>query len=116
VSNNFTLKLQIPKTVAEWKVIANGFNDQWNFPNCLGKVDGKRVSIKTNHHMQVHTTTINFFCFSILLMAVLNSNFEFVMADAGMNGRISDGSILGNTAFGIALIGKLLQIPEPGKR
>jgi len=46
VTNNFTLKFQILKTEAEWKVIANGFNDQWNFPDCLGAVDGKHVSIK----------------------------------------------------------------------
>jgi hypothetical protein len=51
VTNNFTLKLYIPKTEAEWKVIANGFNDQWNFPNCLGAVDGKHVSIKKPPHI-----------------------------------------------------------------
>jgi hypothetical protein len=32
VTNNVTLKLQIPKTEAEWKVIAKEFKDQWNFP------------------------------------------------------------------------------------
>jgi len=45
VINNFALKLQIPKTEAEWKVIATEFNGQWNFPNCLAAVDGKHVSI-----------------------------------------------------------------------
>ena len=47
-------------------------------------------------------------------MAVVNSNYEFIMADAGINGRISDGGVLGNTTFGKALVNKLLQIPEPG--
>jgi hypothetical protein len=42
--------LQIPKTEAEWKVIMKEFNDQWNYPNCLGAVDGKHVSIKTPPH------------------------------------------------------------------
>jgi hypothetical protein len=46
-------------------------------------------------------------------MAVVNSNYEFIMADAGINGRISDGG-LGNTAFGKALRDKLLKIPKPG--
>ena len=36
------------------------------------------------------------------------------MTDAGINGQISDGGVLGNTAFGKALVDKLLQIPEPG--
>jgi hypothetical protein len=50
VTNNFTLKLQIPQTEAELKVITNGFNDQWNFPNCLGAVDGTHVSIEKTPH------------------------------------------------------------------
>jgi hypothetical protein len=113
VTNNFTLKLQIPKTEAEWKVIANGFNDQWNFPNCLGAVDGKHVSIKKPPHRGSHCCNYKYF-FSIVLMAVLNSNYECIMADAGINGRISGGGVLRNTAFGKALVDKLLQIPEPG--
>jgi hypothetical protein len=52
--------------------------------------------------------------FSIVLMAVVNSKYEFIMADAGINGRISDGGVLGNTAFGKALVNKLLPIPESG--
>jgi hypothetical protein len=52
--------------------------------------------------------------FSIVLMAVVYSHYEFIMADADINGRISDGGVLGNTAFGNALVDKLLKISEPG--
>jgi len=113
VTNNFTLKLQIPKTEAKWKVIAKGFNDKWTFPNCLGAVDGKHVSIKKPLHTGSYYYNYKIF-FSIVLMAVVNSNYEFIMADADTNGRISDGGVLGKTAFGKALGDKLLQIPEPG--
>jgi hypothetical protein len=66
-----------------------------------------------NHHIQVHTTTTTKnIC--IVLMAVVNSNYEFIMADADINGQTSDGGVLGKTAFGKALGDKLLQIPEPG--
>jgi hypothetical protein len=47
-------------------------------------------------------------------MGVVNSNYEFIMADDGINYRISDGVFLGNTAFGKALVDKLLKSPEPG--
>jgi hypothetical protein len=61
VTNNFTLKFQIPKTEAEWKVIAKEFNDKWNFPNCLGAVDGKHVSIKKTPHTGSYYYNYKFF-------------------------------------------------------
>jgi hypothetical protein len=67
-----------------------------------------------NHHIQVHTTTATKIFFSILLMAVVNSKYEFIVADAGINGRISDGGVLGNKELGKTLVNKLLPIPEPG--
>lgn len=32
--------------------------------------------------------------FNIVLLAVVNAEKEFIMVDAGMNGRISDGGVL----------------------
>jgi hypothetical protein len=112
VTNNFNLKLHIPKTGAEWKVIVTGFNDQWNFPNCLGAVDGKHVSIKKPPHTGSYYNCKKIF--SIVLMAVVNSNNEFIMANASINGQISDRGLLGKMAFGKVLVDKSLQIPEPG--
>jgi hypothetical protein len=67
-----------------------------------------------NHHIEVNTTTTTKKIFSVLLMADVNSNYDFIMADAGINGRISDGGVLGITAFGKSLVDKLLKIPKPG--
>lgn len=33
----------MPSTEAEWKRIASGFEQQWNFPHCIGALDGKHV-------------------------------------------------------------------------
>jgi hypothetical protein len=30
----------------EWKKIASGFYEQWNFPNCLGALDGKHIAFR----------------------------------------------------------------------
>lgn len=38
--------MAIPNTEAAWRSIARRFDDRWQFPNCLGAVDGKHVSIK----------------------------------------------------------------------
>lgn len=40
------------------------------------------------------------FLFSVVLMAVVNANYEFIMVDVGTNGRILHGSVLQNTTFG----------------
>lgn len=29
-----------------WKTAAKGFSEQWNFPNCVGAIDGKHVTVQ----------------------------------------------------------------------
>ena len=33
--------LRTPSTQEEWKAVAKGFYENWNYPNCIGAVDGK---------------------------------------------------------------------------
>ena len=35
-------------------------------------------------------------------MAVVNANYEFISADVGTNGRVSDGGVFSNSSFGAA--------------
>ena len=37
---------------------------------------------------------------SIILMVVVNAKYEFIVVDAGVNGRVSDGGIISVTEFG----------------
>lgn len=102
----------LPKIQDEWKEIANGFEERWNFPNCVGAVDGNQVGIKKPPH------TGSFYynyknSFSIVLMAVVNSKYKFFMADAGINGRLSNGGVFSETKFGRLFKDKSLRLPEP---
>ena len=40
---------------------------------------------------------------SWLQMAVVNTNYKFIMVDVGTNGRVSDGGVFSNTEFYIFL-------------
>lgn len=39
----------LPKCDAEdWKEIANDFANKWNFPHCIGAIDGKHIVIQVS--------------------------------------------------------------------
>ena len=44
------IHLKTPTTANEWMKISNDFESFWNFPNCLGAIDGKHISIKKPMH------------------------------------------------------------------
>lgn len=47
----------------------------------------------------------------MVLMAIVDANYQFIMCDFGTNGRISDGGVLHNTLFYEKLNANLLHIP-----
>lgn len=48
----------------------------------------------------------------MVLMAVVNANYEFIIAEFGVNGRISDGGVIEHTKFYSKLKNGSLNIPD----
>ncbi|XP_060536140.1 uncharacterized protein LOC132708052 isoform X2 [Cylas formicarius] len=105
---------QFPSTEEDGQTIAQTYEQKWNFLHCLGAVDGKHINIipppnsgsfywsyKARH--------------SIVLMAIANTNCEFIMCDCDTNGRVSDGGVIENTLFYEKLISGTLKLPNPCK-
>lgn len=49
----------------------------------------------------------------MVLMAIVDARYRFILADFGTNGRVSDGGVLQNTKFFKKLQNKKLNIPDP---
>lgn len=91
--------------------MAKDFQDRWQFVNCGGSMDGKHIRIVPPP--KSGSTYYNYKNFnSIVLMALVNSNYEFIYVDVGKNGRLSDGGVFEYTEFGRKLLAKKLNLPD----
>lgn len=103
--------LQLPSTQEQWLHIAKRFEDQWNFPHCLGAIDGKHCILQSPIHSGSEFYNYKS-TFSILLMGIGDADYCFVYADVGCQGRISDGGVFKNTSFYKKLDNNEIEIPN----
>ncbi|XP_035995635.1 protein ALP1-like [Fundulus heteroclitus] len=102
--------LPVPK-VADWQEIALGFQERWNFPNCVGAIDGKHVVIQAPHNSGSQYFNYKG-TYSVVLLAVVDARYLFRVVDVGAFGRKSDGGTLAASTFGEALREEKLHLPE----
>ena len=83
---------QIPKCCDDWKLVAEGYKKKWDFPHCLGSLDGKHIVIQKPANSS--SDFINYKgSFRVVLMALVDADYNFLMVDIGCQGRISDGGV-----------------------
>uniref|UniRef100_A0A182S0E7 DDE Tnp4 domain-containing protein n=1 Tax=Anopheles funestus TaxID=62324 RepID=A0A182S0E7_ANOFN len=102
--------IKLPQSADEWIQEAQKFENIWQFPHCLGAIDGKHIQIQKppNSGATYYNYKGNH---SIVLLAVCNANYEFLSVDVGTNGRISDGGVLRESSFGWLLENQQLNLP-----
>ena len=104
--------IETPTNPHEWELIAKTYNDLWQFPHCIGAIDGKHICIQAPRcsGSQYHNYKG---AFSIVLMAMCDAKYCFTMVDIGAYGRESDGGVFSQSIFGSRLENDTLGIPTP---
>ncbi|KAH7951316.1 hypothetical protein HPB52_007742 [Rhipicephalus sanguineus] len=90
-----------PPTGAEWHEIASGFWQRWQFPNCLGAVDGRHVQIKCPRKSG-----------SLYFNYKRECQYLFRLIDVGAPGRFSDGGVFKDSPIGKRLEQGKLGLPR----
>ncbi|CAM4682527.1 unnamed protein product [Leuciscus chuanchicus] len=78
--------LKTPKSEDEWRAIAKNFVEKWQFPHCLGALDGKHIYIQPTAHSR---------------------------STVGTQGRVSDAGLFATSDLRKALDKGLLNVPPP---
>ncbi|XP_058832521.1 uncharacterized protein LOC131690547 isoform X2 [Topomyia yanbarensis] len=102
----------MPKPTEEmWKTIAKDFYTMWNFPLCLGALDGKHVTIRAP--AKSGSLYFNYKKnFSIVLLALVDAHANFIAVDVGSYGKNSDGGIFAKSNIGKCLEQNKFFVPE----
>lgn len=73
------------KDAFDWEIV--GFFDKWDFPNCLGAIYGKEITIKKPPHSGSMFFNYKKF-YSFKLLAACDAYYRFTWIDVGDYGNI----------------------------
>ena len=84
---------------------------KWNYPCCLGAIDGKHIAIQ-----QPADTGSEFFnykhFFSVILFDMVDANYKFIYIDVGAAARAGDAGVFADSALNKAMRTNSLDLPD----
>lgn len=101
----------MPTSPEEWLWISRQYEEKWQFPHCVGSMDGKHVIIQAP--FKCGSDFYNYKSnFSIVLLALVDADYNFLFVVVGCQGRISDGGVFKNKTLYRKLENNDLSLPE----
>lgn len=80
-------------------------------PHCLGALDGRHMQV-----MAPKASGSTFFnykkTFSVVLLALVDADYTFLVVDVGAEGSLSDPAVLKDSLFGKRMAAKKLKVPD----
>lgn len=106
------VKTHMPHPTAEdFQKIASDFWRKWQFPNCMGCIDGKHIRIK-----RPAKSGSMYYCykhyFSVGLLALTDANYKFIMVDVGSYGKDNDAGVFENCPLRHAVENGTIALPK----
>lgn len=101
-----------PSTAMEWQIVAEKFYTLWQFPHCLGSLDGKHVNfrpLRTEGSVYRNYKGRD----SIVLLGLVDAEYKFLYVDVGKNGRMHDASLFRESSLATQLHSGTLNLPLP---
>ncbi|KAG0728663.1 putative nuclease HARBI1 [Chionoecetes opilio] len=84
--------LKPPQNDEDWRQITDNWMRRWNFPHVIGAIDGKHVACKAPATRGSDYYNYKGF-FSIILLAVVTSDYKFMWIDVSGKGSTSDAHL-----------------------
>ena len=103
--------VQHPSTAKDWEDFAQEFWERWNFPICIGALDGKHIRC----HCPANSGSLYFNFhgrFSIVLMALCSARYSFLLVNIGAIGSASDGGTFEKSGMKDSLYNGALDLPD----
>ena len=105
--------MSLPDSNEKWLSVAKKFEEKWQFPNCVGAIDGKHVPLINLFNINNGSTYVNYKSFfSIALLALVDDDYKFLYVSVGCQGRISDGGVFQNSELYHLLVNGEINLPD----
>ena len=104
--------LKAPSRKEEWLSISKYFEDIWNLPHCLGAVDEKHIRLQCPKLSESNYYNYKGF-YSIVLLAIFNAKYCFILHDTGQFGSNNDSGVLANSGIVETVEENKLDLPSP---
>lgn len=90
--------LKQPQSEEDWQEITDNWFRRWNFPHVIGAIDGKHVACRAPANSGSEYYNYKGF-FSVILLAVVTSDYKFIWIDVSGKGSTSDAHLYNASAL-----------------